>query len=126
MNEMTPPEVGRREVAERLQQGNTFLITAHRNPDGDALGSSIALGRIAEKMGKRAAIVVRDGFFGGDCCIRGLHGTDLSQNGMAASSAGLGFFRRGDPPPRAGDAFEDSGDIFARHGRQLPLRRYRR
>jgi phosphoesterase RecJ-like protein len=62
MSEMTSPDLGRRQVAERLQQGNTFLITAHRNPDGDALGSSIALARIAEKMGKRTAIVVRDGF----------------------------------------------------------------
>ena len=62
MNDMTSSDVGRRQVAERLQQGSTFLITAHRNPDGDALGSSIALARIAEKMGKRAAIVVRDGF----------------------------------------------------------------
>ena len=54
--------VGAREVAERIRQGRRFLITAHRNPDGDALGSSLALQRIIRKLGKEATVIVRDSF----------------------------------------------------------------
>ncbi len=56
------PEVAAREVAERIRAGRNFLITAHRNPDGDALGSGIALQRLIRKLGKEARMVVRDGF----------------------------------------------------------------
>jgi len=56
------PEVAAREVAERIRAGRNFLITAHRNPDGDALGSGIALQRLIRKLGKQARMVVRDGF----------------------------------------------------------------
>jgi phosphoesterase RecJ-like protein len=56
------PEIAAREVAERIRAGRNFLITAHRNPDGDALGSGIALQRLIRKLGKQARMVVRDGF----------------------------------------------------------------
>ena len=56
------PEVAAREVAERIRAGRNFLITSHRNPDGDALGSGIALQRLIRKLGKQARMVVRDGF----------------------------------------------------------------
>lgn len=56
------PEQGSREVAERIRAGRNFLITGHRNPDGDALGSGIALQGLLRKMGKDARVVVRDGF----------------------------------------------------------------
>ena len=56
------PEVAAREVAERIRAGRNFLITAHRNPDGDALGSGIALQRLIRKLGKQVRMVVRDGF----------------------------------------------------------------
>jgi bifunctional oligoribonuclease and PAP phosphatase NrnA len=56
------PEVAAREVAERIHTGRNFLITSHRNPDGDALGSGIALQRLIRKLGKQARMVVRDGF----------------------------------------------------------------
>ena len=56
------PDVAAREVAERIRAGRNFLITAHRNPDGDALGSGIALQRLIRKLGKQARMVVRDGF----------------------------------------------------------------
>jgi phosphoesterase RecJ-like protein len=58
----TSPEVAAREVAERIRAGSNFLITSHRNPDGDALGSGIALQKLIRKMGKKADVVVRDGF----------------------------------------------------------------
>jgi bifunctional oligoribonuclease and PAP phosphatase NrnA len=58
----TNPDVAAREVAERIRAGRNFLITGHRNPDGDALGSGIALQRLIRRMGKKADMVVRDGF----------------------------------------------------------------
>jgi phosphoesterase RecJ-like protein len=56
------PEVAARQVAERIRSGRNFLITAHRNPDGDALGSGLGLQRLIRKMGKAARMIVRDGF----------------------------------------------------------------
>ncbi len=58
----TSPEIAAREVADRIRAGHNFLITAHRNPDGDALGSGIALQRLIRQLVKNAKIVVRDGF----------------------------------------------------------------
>lgn len=55
-------EVASQQVAERIRAGRNFLITGHRNPDGDALGSGIALQGLIRKMGKQARVVVRDGF----------------------------------------------------------------
>ena len=37
---------------QRLQPCNTILISVHKNPDGDALGSQLALMLALEKMGK--------------------------------------------------------------------------
>ena len=58
----TSPDLAAKEVAERIRAGRNFLITGHRNPDGDALGSAIALQRLIRKLGKEAKVVVRDGF----------------------------------------------------------------
>lgn len=58
----TNPDEGARAVAERIRAGRNFLITSHRNPDGDALGSGLALQRLIRQMGKEAKVQVRDGF----------------------------------------------------------------
>jgi bifunctional oligoribonuclease and PAP phosphatase NrnA len=58
----TSPDIAAREVAARIRSGSNFLITAHRNPDGDALGSGIGLQRLIRKLGKQARMIVRDGF----------------------------------------------------------------
>lgn len=58
----TNPELAMREVADRIRAGRRFLITSHRNPDGDALGSGLALQRLIRQMGKEARVQVRDGF----------------------------------------------------------------
>lgn len=50
----------RERVVARIREGRRFLITSHRDPDGDALGSSIALRGIIEAAGGEAKIVVRD------------------------------------------------------------------
>jgi phosphoesterase RecJ-like protein len=59
---MTNPDSAAREVAERIRSGRNFLITSHRNPDGDALGSGLGLQRLIRRLGKTAAMQVRDGF----------------------------------------------------------------
>ena len=58
----TNPDAAAREVAERIRAGRNFLITSHRNPDGDALGSGLALQGLIRAMGKSAKVQVRDGF----------------------------------------------------------------
>lgn len=49
-------------VAGRIRSGSRFLITGHRNPDGDAIGSALALQGLIRKMGKEAIVIVRDSF----------------------------------------------------------------
>lgn len=61
-NPPTSPDAASRQVAERIRAGSNFLITSHRNPDGDALGSGIALQGLIRRMGKHARVLVRDGF----------------------------------------------------------------
>jgi bifunctional oligoribonuclease and PAP phosphatase NrnA len=39
-------------VAEEIKGGDRFLLTTHENPDGDALGSLLAVHRILEALGK--------------------------------------------------------------------------
>lgn len=51
-----------RAIAERIRGGDRFLVTGHRNPDGDALGSALALRFMIEALGKEARVVVRDGW----------------------------------------------------------------
>jgi len=42
----------RGEIARRIREGNTFLVAAHAAPDGDALGSTAAMGFLLEALGK--------------------------------------------------------------------------
>src|SRR2546425_1144575 len=58
----TSPDTAAAEVGARIREGRNFLITSHRNPDGDALGSGIALQGLIRKLGKSARVTVRDGF----------------------------------------------------------------
>ncbi|MEJ5166462.1 MAG: bifunctional oligoribonuclease/PAP phosphatase NrnA [Thermoanaerobaculia bacterium] len=43
-----------------LKKKNSFLILSHQHPDGDSVGSALALKCILEKLGKRARIVNTD------------------------------------------------------------------
>lgn len=43
-----------------LKGENNFAIAAHLNPDGDALGSALALSLAVEKLGKRTLLLCRD------------------------------------------------------------------
>lgn len=43
-----------------LRDGERFLVCSHSRPDGDAIGSMLALGMLIEQMGKRADLVTAD------------------------------------------------------------------
>jgi bifunctional oligoribonuclease and PAP phosphatase NrnA len=43
-----------------LRDGERFLVCSHSRPDGDAIGSMLALGILIEQMGKRADLVTAD------------------------------------------------------------------
>ncbi len=47
-------------LIDRLRRGRRFLLTSHANPDGDAIGSEVALQRILRALGKSVRIWNRD------------------------------------------------------------------
>ncbi|HET9838442.1 MAG TPA: bifunctional oligoribonuclease/PAP phosphatase NrnA [Candidatus Angelobacter sp.] len=47
-------------VLQEIAQRRRFLVTSHARPDGDAIGSSLALAQILRQMGKSAKIVMGD------------------------------------------------------------------
>jgi len=48
------------DAAIKLSEAYRILLTCHRNPDGDAIGSELAIAELAEKRGVKAVIVNRD------------------------------------------------------------------
>ncbi|MFH0799179.1 MAG: DHH family phosphoesterase [Pseudomonadota bacterium] len=44
-----------------LRGGKSFLIASHYNPDGDGIGSTLAMGMLLEGMGKEVTLYNRDG-----------------------------------------------------------------
>lgn len=49
-----------KEVTDTLSRADTILVMAHRNPDGDTLGSMLGLGLSLEKMGKQVVMACED------------------------------------------------------------------
>lgn len=49
-----------KDISKTLKSHNDFCIFAHKYPDGDAVGSSHALCRALQSMGKRAKILMED------------------------------------------------------------------
>jgi phosphoesterase RecJ-like protein len=47
-------------ILEVLRQGERFLVCSHSRPDGDAVGSILAMGMLLEQMGKYADLVAAD------------------------------------------------------------------
>ncbi len=48
------------ELLALIDEHEHFLVVAHTNPDGDAVGSTLAMGLLLEKMGKRVTFYNRD------------------------------------------------------------------
>ena len=49
-----------RDVAAALAARQSFILTSHARPDGDAIGSSMALALALDALGKTATVVLRD------------------------------------------------------------------
>lgn len=47
-------------ILQVLRQGQRFLVCSHSWPDGDAVGSMLAVGMLLEQMGKRVDLVTAD------------------------------------------------------------------
>jgi phosphoesterase RecJ-like protein len=47
-------------VAAALRERQSFIITSHARPDGDAIGSSMALALALDSIGKRSRVVLKD------------------------------------------------------------------
>lgn len=43
-----------------LREGERFLVTSHSRPDGDAVGSILAMGMLLQQLGKRVDLVTAD------------------------------------------------------------------
>ena len=49
------------EVLNQIGRRQTFILTSHARPDGDAVGSALACCQILRSMGKQANVVLSDG-----------------------------------------------------------------
>lgn len=49
------------EIGEIIDQANSFVLISHVRPDGDAIGSQLALGTALEAAGKRVRLINEDG-----------------------------------------------------------------
>ena len=47
-------------ILDVLRRGERFLVCSHMRPDGDAVGSMLAMGMLLEQMGKHADLVTAD------------------------------------------------------------------
>lgn len=56
MTRIDPPEP----LLRSMSEGERFVITSHMNPDGDAVGSSLALARLLRRFGKVAQVWLHD------------------------------------------------------------------
>jgi phosphoesterase RecJ-like protein len=52
------------EVLDQIGRRQTFILTSHARPDGDAVGSALACCQILRSMGKEASVVLSDGIPG--------------------------------------------------------------
>ncbi|MBI2353944.1 MAG: bifunctional oligoribonuclease/PAP phosphatase NrnA [Deltaproteobacteria bacterium] len=47
-------------IVNEIRRNNSFLVTSHESPDGDAVGSSLALASFLRKIGKDVCVHLRD------------------------------------------------------------------
>ena len=62
-----------------IRRGERFLVCSHSRPDGDAVGSVLAMGMLLEQMGKRADLVTAERI---PVVYRGLPGADRMRAAM--------------------------------------------
>ena len=49
------------QIVKFVEENNRFLVASHINPDGDAIGSSLALALALKKMGKDVVVYNKNG-----------------------------------------------------------------
>ncbi len=69
----------RDETIRRLSEGRRFLITGHRNPDGDSLGSALGLALALTAAGKDVRIIMRDEWSSAYNFLPGLERVEISE-----------------------------------------------
>jgi bifunctional oligoribonuclease and PAP phosphatase NrnA len=47
-------------ILQILREGERFLVVSHSRPDGDAVGSMLAMGMLIEQLGRRADLITAD------------------------------------------------------------------
>jgi phosphoesterase RecJ-like protein len=67
-----------------LQEGDRFLVCSHSRPDGDAVGSVLAMGMLLQQMGKQADLVAADRV---PVSYRRLPGVDAIRNALRVHGA---------------------------------------
>ncbi len=93
------------EIVKALSTANSVLVAAHESPDGDAIGSTLALGLALREMGKEVVICNVDGV---PDILSFLPGSDLVQTAVADSARfDLGFLLDAGELRRAGFAMEN-------------------
>ena len=60
MSPMTPPHADLSQIRDTLLHGHSVLLTSHARPDGDSLGSQLALAGALRQLGKQVRIINRD------------------------------------------------------------------
>jgi phosphoesterase RecJ-like protein len=68
-----------KQILEAVRKGERFLVTSHARPDGDAVGSMLAMGMLLRQMGKRADLVTADRV---PAVYRGLPGAEFIRSAM--------------------------------------------
>ncbi len=48
------------QVLQAVERHHSFVVTSHARPDGDAVGSSLAMAQVLRAMGKKAEVVLAD------------------------------------------------------------------
>jgi hypothetical protein len=66
-------------ILEAIGAGERFLVCSHSRPDGDAIGSMLAMGMLLRQMGKRVDLVAADRL---PAVYRGLPGAEQIRTAM--------------------------------------------
>ena len=62
MKQHIPFDINPSLLAEKISNAGSILITSHHNPDGDAIGSSLALYHFLIKLGKKPKVILPNEF----------------------------------------------------------------
>ena len=106
-----------------IKEGERFLVCSHAGPDGDAVGSMLAMGMLLEQMGKRVDMVSADRV---PVVHRWLPGADRIQKALRVhGSYDAVILLECDGLARTGlhglEKFSTSTSIIMRAGSSLPM-----